>query len=183
MSNFQHNPNLNMKLTATEDLENVQRLWATPEVMRYVGFPEGLRETMEHLRHQWLPWVQCPPKRQHYSVYTEAGEYCGEAFYDVDETGLACMDIKLLPQARGRGIAFAALAHALNQAFAVGGAQRAYVDPNPENQKALKLYTRLGFQKAERPSHLGDPGCPYVYLELTRQDWERASAVRIALRG
>ncbi|MGN0999141.1 MAG: GNAT family N-acetyltransferase [Faecousia sp.] len=161
---------IQIHLTDREDLANVQRLWADPAVMRYVGFPDGLHETMENLRDRWLPWVQNPPKRQHYSVYS-GDVYCGESFYDVDETGLACMDIKLLPEARGKGIASAALSYALTQAFSTGGAERAYVDPNPENQKALALYARLGFQRVQRPSHLENPGCPYVYLEMTRQNW------------
>lgn len=164
-----------IKLTEKSDLSNVQHLWATPEVMHFVGFPNGLHESMEHLENEWLPWVQNPPYRQHFSIYAKAIGYCGESFYDVDETGLACMDIKLLPCARGKGIAFEGLAHALNQAFTVGNARSAYVDPNPENEKALKLYERLGFQETTRPEHLEDLGCPYVYMELSRQDWEVAA--------
>lgn len=164
-----------IRVTGKKDLKNVQRLWATPEVMHYVGFPDGLKETLDALENQWLPWVQAPPCRQHYSVYDKALGYCGEAFYDVDETGLACMDIKLLPIARGKGIGFKALAYALNQAFEVGNANCAYVDPNPDNLKALKLYERLGFRKEKRAAHLEDPGCPYVYMELSRKDWEVAA--------
>lgn len=163
---------LQIRLTGEEDLEHVRRLWASPEVMRYVGFPEGLQETEENLRSRWLPWVQQPPKRQHYSVYAEGIGYCGETFYDVDDTGLAAMDIKLLPEARGQGIAYASLSHALTQAFSAGGAKRAYVDPNPENARALALYAALGFLPAERPAHLEDPGCPCVYLEMTLENWE-----------
>lgn len=162
---------LDIRLTGKEDLSNVQRLWATPAVMRYVGFPEGLHESMENLEYNWLPWVQKPPLRQHWSIY-DGGVYCGEAFYNVDETGLAAMDIKLLPEARGKGIAFAALSHALSAAFTQGNAKVAYVDPNPENRKALSLYAALGFLPARRPAHLEDPGCPYVYLEMTRENWE-----------
>lgn len=163
---------VDIHLTGPADLEHVQRLWADPDVMRFVGFPDGLHQTMEHLENKWLPRVQNPPRRQHYSVYAEGVGYCGETFYDVDETGLACMDIKLLELARGKGIACAALSHALKQAFQAGGAGRACVDPNPENRKALALYARLGFLPAPRPDHLGDPGCPHVYLELSRRDWE-----------
>lgn len=160
---------LDICLTGREDLKNVQALWADPAVMHFVGFPEGLHETMEHLETEWLPWVQCPPKRQHYSVY--AHSYCGETFYNVDDTGLACMDIKLLPAARGKGIAYRSLSYALDAAFREGCAKAAYVDPDPENHKALSLYRRLGFVNAERPAHLEDLGCPYVYLELSRENW------------
>lgn len=167
---------LDIHLTGREDLANVQLLWASPDVMRYVdGFLDGLHVTMEHLEHEWLPWVQQPPKRQHFSV-CEDGCYCGESFYSVDETGLASMDIKLMPGARGRGIAWFALSHALDAAFRTGKAARAYVDPSPANQNALRLYAGLGFCEASRPPHLDDPGCSCVYLELTRRDWEQCRA-------
>lgn len=165
---------VHIKLTGKEDLSHVQRLWADPDVMQFVGFPDGLYETMEHLEQKWLPWVQNPPMRQHYSIYADGIGYCGESFYDVDESGLACMDIKLLPYARGKGIAFAGLIHALNQAFLLGNARSAYVDPDPENIKAIRLYKKLGFKETERAAHLEDPGCPCVYMELTRSDWEVA---------
>ena len=166
---------IHIRATSKEDLINVQRLWADPEVMFYVGFPNGLHETIEHLENRWLLWVQHPPLRQHCSIYADGIGYCGESFYDVDDTGLACMDIKLLPQARGKGIAFAGLAHALNQVFTQTNAVSAYVDPNPENIKAIRLYERLGFRCTARASHLDDPGCPYVYMELTRADWEQTA--------
>lgn len=163
---------IDIHLTGEDDLENVQALWADPAVMCYVGFPEGLHVTMPYLKEKWLPWVQNAPRRQNYSIYRPEGSFCGETFYDVDYTGLAAMDIKLLPRARGKGIAYAALSYALTLAFSSGGAKRAYVDPNPENQKALALYAALGFLPAARPAHLEDPGCPYVYLEMTRESWE-----------
>ncbi len=161
---------VDIHLTGEGDLENVRRLWASPEVMRFVGFPEGLHQSMEHLRNEWLPWVHNPPVRQHYSVYAQGIGYCGESFYNVDETGLACMDIKLLPSARGKGIAYAALSYALDQAFRTGKAERAYVDPHPENQKALALYASLGFLPATRPAHL-EPWNS-TYFELSRKAWE-----------
>ena len=167
-------PALEIFVTGADDLRNVQRLWATPEVMHFVGFPEGLHEPMEYLEEKWLPWVQNPPRRKHYSIYANGIGYCGESFYDVDETGLACMDIKLLPDARGRGIGYAGLAHALNEAFLFGDAKSAYVDPDPDNEKAIRLYEHLGFRRTKRAAHLEDPGCPYVYMELTRADWEEA---------
>jgi len=161
---------MRIKLTELRDLMNVQRLWATPEVMHFVGFPEGLHESMEDLEQDWLPWVQNPPNRQHYSIY-DGTAYCGEAFYDVDDLGYASMDIKLLPETGGKGIGALGLSHALDQAFLIGGARIAWVDPSPENRKALNLYQRLRFRETIRPDHLEDLGCPYVYLEVNRDDW------------
>ena len=68
---------IEIKKTQEKDLSNVQALWASPEVMHYVGFPQGLHKTLAQLRQDWLPWVQCFPKRQHYSIYAEGVGYCG----------------------------------------------------------------------------------------------------------
>ena len=35
--------------TTRDDLLNVQALWADGDVMKFVGFPEGLHETLENL--------------------------------------------------------------------------------------------------------------------------------------
>ena len=35
--------------TCEKDLGDVQRLWADGDVMRYVGFPEGLRQSNEEM--------------------------------------------------------------------------------------------------------------------------------------
>ena len=163
---------MELRLTCEADLEHVQRLWATPSVMHYVGFPEGLHETMAHLRENWLPWVQQPPKRQHWSVYAEGVGYCGETYYNVDETGLACMDVKLLDCARGKGIGYRALSHALNAAFHVGGADRATWTLIRKTGRLLALYAALGFLPAVRPSHL-EPW-DSTYFELTRRIGRRA---------
>lgn len=167
---------ITIKITEKEDLLNVQRLWASPDVMKFVGFPEGLHRTVEQLE-QWVKRIQNPPHRLHYSIY-DGAEYCGETFYDVDETGLAGMDIKLLPDARGKGIASFALSYALDQAFLMGGAARAWVDPNRENHASQKLYDRLGFQAAKRPANLDEPGNDYIYMELIREDWQSKRGIR-----
>ena len=48
---------IDIRVTGVADLENIQRLWATPEVMCFVGFPQGLHETMEHLSQEQNPFL------------------------------------------------------------------------------------------------------------------------------
>ena len=137
--------------TAEEDLPDVQRLWADGDVMQFVGFPEGLHQTDEQMR-SWYGWISASrPGGNHYSVF-EDGVYCGESFYSIDpEHGnSAALDIKLFRFARGRGIAAQALSHAIREAFRCG-AERVWVDPNPENAKAIALYERLGFERKPMP--------------------------------
>ena len=161
---------IQVKETTIADIPNVQRLWADGDVMKFVGFPEGLQETDEAMQAWFRQLVQNRPASNHYSIY-EDGTYCGEASYSLDrEYGSASLDIKLFGCARGRGIAAQALSHAMEEAFRQG-AKTVWVDPAPENAKAIALYERLGFQVKEMPVHVilaGEDPASYVYMELSR---------------
>jgi len=158
-----------IKETTVEDIKNVQRLWADGDVMRFVGFPDGLHETDERME-SWLRWIESNrPVLNHYSIF-EDGKYCGESFYEIDaEHQSAALDIKLFGFARGRGIATAGLSYAIKEAFR-NGAEIVWVDPNPENLKAIALYKRLGFHQKDFPEHLVSEGeAPgSIYMELRK---------------
>lgn len=165
---------LEIRETTLADLQNVQALWADGDVMRFVGFPDGLRKTEEEMR-GWLRWIEANrPAINHYAILDD-GNYCGEAFYAIDpEHGSAALDIKLFAFARGKGIGAAGLSRAIREAFR-NGAERVWVDPNPENAKAIALYRKLGFQRRDFPPYLLSEGeAPgSVYMELPRDAYER----------
>ncbi|NLZ67321.1 MAG: GNAT family N-acetyltransferase [Clostridiaceae bacterium] len=156
---------IEIRETTFSDLDEVKTLWSDGEVMKFVGFPEGLKQTDEKML-DWLAWIEeGRPGINHYSIY-ESGIYCGETFYNIDpETKRAAIDIKLKNSARGRGIATCALKFAIDQAF-LNGAVCAWVDPNPENKKALALYRRIGMIEKEIPAELRNPKYSQVYFEI-----------------
>ena len=160
---------IEVKETTVEDIHNVQQLWADGDVMRFVGFPDGLHETDERMQ-SWLRWIESNrPALNHYSIY-EDGKYCGESFYEIDaEHRCAALDIKLFGFARGRGIATAGLTYAIAEAFK-NGAEKVWVDPNPENAKAIALYKRLGFQQKCFPEYLisEDEELRSIYMEFRK---------------
>ena len=160
---------IEIKETTIKDLNNVQKLWADGDVMRFVGFPNGLHRTDEEMQ-GWLRWIESGrPARDHYSIF-EDGKYCGESFYAIDaEHKSAALDIKLFKFARGRGIAAAGLSHAIREAFR-NGAETVWVDPVPANIRAIALYKKLGFQQKEVPKHLISEGeePTSIYMELHR---------------
>ena len=161
---------LEIRETTLADLKNIQRLWADGDVMRFVGFPEGLNEPEEALR-AWIEELSAVrPRANHWSIY-EDGVYCGETNYCIDEESRsASLDIKLFAAARGRGIATRALTHAINEAFK-NGAETVWVDPAPDNAKAIALYHRLGFTQKEMPAHViaqGEDPETNLYFELHR---------------
>ena len=70
---------IEVRETTIRDLALVQELWADGDVMRFVGFPEGLRQTDEEML-GWFRWIESGrPARNHYAIL-EDGNYCGEAF-------------------------------------------------------------------------------------------------------
>ena len=160
---------IEIKETNIKDIDNVQRLWADGDVMRFVGFPNGLHQTSEEMK-GWFQWIESNrPVLNHYSIF-ENGNYCGESFYEIDkEHQSAALDIKLFGFARGRGIATAGLSFAIKEAFR-NGAEIVWVDPNPENTKAIALYKRLGFQQKAFPAYLisEDKEQNSIYMELCK---------------
>ena len=65
---------LEIKETTIDDIKSVQQLWADGDVMRFVGFPEGLHETDERME-KWFRWIDSNrPALNHYSIF-EDGQY------------------------------------------------------------------------------------------------------------
>lgn len=159
-----------IKESTEDDIKNIQRLWADGDVMKFIGYPDGLHETEAAVK-VWLEVFRASyPKQNHYSIFDD-GKYCGETQYRINKDGRASLDIKLFGFARGRGIATKALSFAIEEAFK-NGATVLWVDPHPENVKAIALYEKLGFVKKEMPEEvvaLGEDPAVYCYMELRRK--------------
>lgn len=152
-----------------DDLPLIQSLWGDGDVMKFVGLPEGLVEPYEKML-RWYAYLQQNQADCMEYVIFDGDVFCGECFYDIDREhgNLASMDIKLFAHSRGKGIAYKALSYALEQAKLHGGV-KAWVNPVPENEKAIRLYERLGFAPAAIPESVlkqeGEDG--YIYMEKT----------------
>lgn len=161
---------ITIKETSKGDLADVKALWADGDVMKFVGFPNGLHKTDEDMS-DWFDWISSSrPLANHYSIFDNS-TYCGETFYKIDSehNGCASLDIKLFKFARGKGIAAKALSYAIEEAFK-NGAKKVWVDPNPDNLKAIALYERLGFVRKPMPDYLkDDDGMTSIYMELSRK--------------
>lgn len=162
---------IEIRETRLDDIRDVQRLWADGSVMHFVGFPDGLINTDEEMR-EWYRWIDSNrPAINHYSIF-EDGIYCGETFYNIDKEhgDSAALDIKLFGFARGRGIATEALSYAIKEAFG-HGAKVVWVDPVPQNAKAIALYERLGFKRESMPEYMieQDEEPVSIYMELRKE--------------
>ncbi len=111
---------ITIKETTRKEISNVIKLWADGDVMKFVGFPDGLHETEENMN-DWYNWIlSSRPMVNHYSIFEDA-VYCGETFYEINtEHNSAALDIKLFKFAWGKGIATKALSFAIGEAFKNG---------------------------------------------------------------
>lgn len=139
-------------------------LWNDGRVMAWVGFPEGLGHTADDMA-AWWDRLSADASRHHFVIEADGIGFCGEAFFAVDEARRrAGLDIKLRPEAQGRGIATLALGMLIERAFAADPAvEGVWTEPSSENRAARRLYERCGLAPAERPADL-PPGPSYWEL-------------------
>lgn len=158
--------------TTEKDLDYIRSLWADPEVMKFVGFPEGLIVSMEQMEKWYEHNIEAKrPFRNHYCIFDD-DKFLGETYYDVDvNSKKSSLDIKLFPFARGKSIAFQALSYAISKAFEQG-AEIVYVDPAKENLKAINLYKRLNFIEKDMPLDRIDYKDTNIYMEIEKKDWK-----------
>ena len=149
--------------TAEQHLPDLIELWNEPDVMRWVGFPDGLGMTPAGAT-AWFDAVTSDPSRHHFVVMAD-DVFCGEVYYRVDTPAVtAGLDVKLLPTARGRGLATAALITVIEWVFTRElSVEAVWTEPSDGNAAAQRLYTRCGLVPAQRPAPL-PPG---------PSDWER----------
>ena len=165
-----HGDKVIIKETDRGDLEDIQQLWNNGEVMASVGYPDGLGQTFAEMG-VWFKNIQECQQAKHYVIFTVDEKFCGELFYRKNlKYNRAGLDIKLLPEAQGQGLATEALQLIIDYIFKnEDKIEAVWTEPSEENRAARKLYARAGLEAKERPADL-KPGRPY--WELSREDWQ-----------
>lgn len=83
-----------------------------------------------------------------------AGEPVGQIRLSPDDAGRRVVDIYLLPTARGRGLARAALTEALRRAAALWPGEPVYAEVMAQNAASHRLFRKAGFSvEAVAPTH------------------------------
>lgn len=155
--------------TEEEDLNSIRKLWNDGRVMKWVGFPDGLNNSRTDMQ-KWYSKIQDNKLANHFVILNKEKNFCGELFYRKDPDQIrAGLDIKLLPEAQGKGLAAEALQLLIDHIFTTEEEIDAvWTEPAAVNSAARRLYTRCGLEEKERPDDLG-PGDSY--WELTREKW------------
>ena len=122
------------------------QLWESAEVMKYVGFPEGLGWDSDKYEKHWKTMAE-DTDNIYLALENKDGLFLGEAKISYpDESGICEHDLKLLPEYWGKGLAREAWLAILEASARRWPKARALVTPSVENNRAIKLYESLGFK-------------------------------------
>lgn len=168
--------------TATEsDAQLYLRIWTDPRVMRFVGYPHGLRITIAEIHDQIREAGDSEFDCRLVVVLKETGEPIGEAkLHRPDGEGVAKTDVKLLPSAWGHRYGTEVKAGLVEYLFEHTDCQAVQGTPNKENVASIRMQeavggVRVGEGVFEFPEEMQDWTCPvphFVY-HVRRADWER----------
>jgi SAM-dependent methyltransferase/RimJ/RimL family protein N-acetyltransferase len=164
-------PGKRVTLRSTEkaDLPALLSLWNDGDVMRWVGFPDGLGYDEAKIT-GWLARIQEDRDSYHFAVYEAEIGFCGEAFCRLDRTHRrGSLDIKFVPKARGSGRSRDALQTLIRWVFeSLEQADAVWTQPSEENLAARTLYYSCGLRPAPRPADLPE----YTsYWTMSRDEW------------
>lgn len=160
-----------IKSTEEEDLNHIKSLWSNGEVMKWIGYPDGLRVSVEKLK-KWLNKIDKSSFRKSFVVFEITGEaFCGELFYEIDkEYNRAGLDVKFLPEAQGRGLGTESFKLLIKYIFENEPTVEAvWTEPAQNNIHAKKVYEHCGLKQSKQPVYMEHRE---LYMELTRQNWE-----------
>lgn len=181
------------------DLPSLVSIWTDGRVMRNVGFPDGLDFGLAKAT-EWLVdryvGVDFVHRGLNLAVTDEHGQVIGEAkigraeglnqpggapcaWDERESCGVALSepDCKLLPDFWGRGLGREIWQLMVDYTFANVAVDVIQVTPNVRNERALRLYTGLGFTPVgpvtTTPADPGGPTAPVTFqtMWLKRSDW------------
>jgi 2-hydroxy-3-keto-5-methylthiopentenyl-1-phosphate phosphatase len=143
---FTHSNRINYYRLSERYHESFQALWESGEVMRFVGYPNGLGLSQARYDAIW-PGLQNDKEAIRLALEDKTGRFLGEAMLIApDKDGFCQPDLKLLPEFWGRGLGFEAWQTIIDRSRARWPDSDIMVTPNIENDRAIKLYLKLGFE-------------------------------------
>ncbi len=172
---FTESDRINFCRLSDRHRRQIRELWESGEVMRLVGYPDGLGWSEAEFNSFW-PKMLNDDKSIRLALEDKSGGFLGEAMIAFPADNNLCEpDLKLLPEFWGRGLAFEAWQIILDRIGARWPEAGILVTPNIENHRALNLYRKLGFefdggeQTWQPPQNLVTP-VPVRYRRMIKKD-------------
>lgn len=160
-----------------EDSGFLKRLWGNPKVMKYVGFPQGMKVSDEKVA-KWIDrWQKSGQLRliiEDSCKMVPIGEigYREDSNFPFRHSGpVLALDIKIIPSYWGRGIAKKSLKKIIEKISLTNQYEFLQVTPNILNTKAIGLYKSLGFTEiGKTKSWVSEDGnvVNYQYMVLCK---------------
>jgi len=147
---------------SNERRRNFERLWETGEVMKNVGYPNGLRRDRRQYDHFWKTLDR--KSLILFAIEDRSGRFLGEAKLSFpDKDNICSHDVKLLPEYQGKGYGKEAWQLLLELSCRRWPESTMSVTPSVDNAKAVKLYKSLGFEfEGEQREWIPSSESPYA---------------------
>ena len=171
--------------TATkDDAVFIADLWNNPQVMKYVGFPDGIDTTPQK--------IAAVIKKEKHTLFDciliitlKDGTPIGNtAIGSIDEKGITETDMKIAPLYWGESYGKETKQGLVNYIFSHTDAQIVQATPNKHNIASIKMQEYVGAQPVNEdiftfPEDMKEYtiSIPYITYHLTREDWKRRNSV------
>lgn len=173
-------PRLVIRISEVEDAEFIFRLWTNPRVMTYVGFPFGLRVTLEEIQQRLRIGERTPFESPLIVVLKNTGETIGECKLGIpNEDGIAETDIKLSPEYWGKKYGVEIKRGLVNYLFTHTDCQIVAASPNMNNIASVKMQEAVGGVRVNEgvytfPDEMKDftIPVPYAIYHVNRENWK-----------
>ncbi|MCP5094187.1 MAG: GNAT family N-acetyltransferase [Chloroflexi bacterium] len=171
---------LKIRVATPDDAEFYYALWTHPQVMKFVGFPNGLQITHEEVVSKLKkPTTGVFERRlvvELKSTSAKIGECC---LHGQDEERIASTDVKLLPQYWGHKYGVEIKQGLVAYLFMHTDCVAVEASPNIENIASIKMQEAVGGIKIreetyEFPEHMRSYTVPVhsVIYRVHRTNWE-----------
>lgn len=163
-----------------EHIDFFHALWNNPEVMKNVGFPEGLGISKEEISKILAKDDKKIFDKRLVIELKETGEFIGECKMGTpNEEGISDFDLKLLPQYWGLKLSSEIMPELIDQIFNRCDCDCIEGSPNINNVPSQKMQEKVGFKKIKKDIFIftkkmncKTEDVTYYLMRLYRKDWE-----------
>jgi len=158
-------------------------LWTDPEVMRHVGFPQGLRTDSDQIREQLVNQSKTEYDCVLAVSLKSTGELIGQCkLGSPDKEGAAGTDVKLMPRFWGNKYGVEIKKALVDYLFTHTSCDCVTATPNVNNPASIHMQEavggrRMGEKVCSFPEHMADYTTDVHYYDyrVFREDWSAGS--------
>jgi RimJ/RimL family protein N-acetyltransferase len=172
---------LMVRKATVDDAAHFYALWTNPQVMGYVGFPQGLKVTRRQIENMIREQGDGVFNGRLLVLLKATGEKIGEAALHLpNEYGIAETDVKLLPQFWGNKYGVEVKQGLVDYLFTHTTCKIVQASPNVNNAASINMQEAVGAvcvgeKIHEFPAHMrGYTQDVHAYIyHVRREDWEK----------